>query len=661
MSDIQSQFPASSTSPSSLPQVVHSGDSPRKIPAAARQSLINLSLGMGIMLAALSGGAYLMMTNKEVLLGGKASVDKQSSFSFAAPTQVKMGEQFTVDVMLDSSADPEYTISGADVVIQYSFTPSSEQPITYPMFMLVKTEQGTIFDSYPTNPLTPSAGEKSPAEPPEYFPSRPIQGTTSISGIKNYSVDDQGYFKGFIGKDVFVRLTFVANIPGKVELKFAYAGATATDDTNINGFLKNVPVNIQKSTERLLTEPTSLQVMVTKPVVILPSPPSSPTPTPKPEPLCNLMDCKPGYECYQPPMPPCKEGSACIQMMPAPYCRPVPTPTSTPRPINQVSWRTSAATLDADDFEISITRNGVVKKYHARSGNVTVHSDMNPLNPTLELSWTENDTPMRLFVYFTNVGSAWRVNEIRTDDGSSTGEWIYYRNFGIKSLYNEIFISPEFSITSSDRGSLQDGAVVSGTIMFKNLRMQNLLSVKPSPTPVPDKPTINVSLSLEGRSNHAIRALVYRVVPGGESLLGQVQTDTNGNGLIQVSDAAIISDPSIRLFVEVPGFLRKYHQNLLRSSATQVTDGFMKPGVLFASFGMLTAGDVHVGATGFGDHQVNSVDVAEMYTQWSTASESENIPTQSGLSGDLNGDGVVNNRDYAIILMNFGKKAGVVK
>lgn len=808
MNDSQSTSSVPPASQIAVPaQMVQSVDSPRKMPIAARQSLINLSLGMGIMLVALSGGAYLMMTNKEVLLGGKASIDKQSSFSFAAPTQVKPGEEFTVDVMLDSSADPEYIISGADAVIQYSFTPEQQQtvggsggsgvapiqvqsfskaeglpmigdvrevmdgsrlglgaggpnvgdgsgisleekqrvrPMMYSMFTLVKTEQGTIFDSYPTNaassntitpppdprpsaeppqmscggfagtqcpkgymcsmddamrnvpdasgicvriesdsrtivaepPITIPPDPRPPAEPPvSILPVRPIQGTTSISGIKNYTVDDQGYFKGFTGKGVFARLTFVANTSGKVELKFAYAGATATDDSNINGFLKNVPVNIQKSAERLLTEPTSLQVMITKPVVILPSPPSSPTPTPKPELLCNL-DCKPGYECYQPPMPPCKEGE-CIQMMPAQYCRllpnpsspptpapvptPTPTPTSTPRPLNQVSWRTGAVILDADDFEISITRNGVVKKYYARSGNITVRSDMNPQNPTLELSWTENDTPMRLFVYFTNLGSAWKVNEIRTDDGSLLGEWIYYKDFGIKSLFNEIFISPMFSITSSNRGSLQDGSVVTGTVLFKNLRLQNLLSVKPTPTPIPDKPVINVALSLEGRSNHTIRALVYKVVPGGESLLGQVQTDTNGSGSIQVNDATLVSDPDIKLFVEVPGFLRKYNQSLVRSTVNQVTDGFFKPGVLFATFGMLTAGDVHVGETGFGDHQVNSVDVADMYTQWSTATEPDGNPTRSGLSGDLNGDGVVNNRDYAIIMMNFGKRAGVVK
>lgn len=178
MSDVQPVEPVPPISPPV--QLAHGMGFSRKMPSSAKQSLINLSLGMGIMLAALSGGAYLMITNKEALLGGKASVDKQSSFSFTAPTQVKPGEEFTVDVILDASADPEHTISGADAVIQYSFTPDQQpligsvtgdssvsgisweeqsriRPTAYPMFTLVRTEPGTIFDSYPqpSLPVTP--------------------------------------------------------------------------------------------------------------------------------------------------------------------------------------------------------------------------------------------------------------------------------------------------------------------------------------------------------------------------------------------------------------------------------------------------------------------------------------------------------------------------
>ncbi len=901
-------------SPPAPSQISHGYVSPlssRKMPASAKQSLINLSLGMGIMLAALSGGAYLMMTNKEVLLGGKASVDKQSSFSFAAPPEAKPGEQFTIDVMLDTSADPEYTISGADAVIQYSFTPEQQQtvggggggsggsgsaapaqvlPFTiaeepsvtgvvrevmdgsrlglgaggpnvgdrgisweeqqsmnnrlrmYPMFTLVKVEQGSIFDSYPASstqggtptpsmtptpqimcggirgltcpdgmvcqynssrggldnqekmptviademgvcasipkptyypePLPPTkvpssqimcggiagvscpedmfcymtmrtpdasgyclpnstnikgmdgaqvlgsttlnskklamttepsygAVQVSPPAPPnpDFLPqNKVLQGTTSISGIKNYSVDDQGHFQGFTGKGVFARLTFIANTPGKIELKFAYSGATATDDSNINGFLKTVPVNIQQSSERLLSAPQSLQVLILNPKpsptmtptptpvpptptptpTMTPTPtpvPPTPTPTPTPITMCTSdTDCAKGYECYQPPMPACKEGTACIQMMPAPYCRlmqpfgtpnpsatPTPTPTSTPRPANKVSWRTGAVALDADDFEISVNRDGVVKKYHARSGNVTVYSDMNPQKPTLELSWTENDTPMRLYMYFTNFGTVWSVTEMRTDDGSANGEWVYFKNIGIKSLVDEVFISPKFSVTSSDRGSLQDGSTVSASIMFTNLRLQNLLKIKPTPTPLPDKPVMNVALSLQGRSNHTTRALVYQVTPNGESLLGSVQTDSNGYGSIQVSNTAIKVDPNLRLFVEVPGYLRKYHQSLGRSGTVTDVSTYFSSGTLLASFGMLTAGDIHIDASGFGDHQVNSVDIADMYTQWTSATEPGLVGETRSLSGDINGDGVVNNRDYVIVIMNFGKKAGVVR
>ena len=268
---------------------------------------------------------------------------------------------------------------------------------------------------------------------------------------------------------------------------------------------------------------------------------------------------------------------------------------------------------------------------------------------------------MRLYVYFANLGTAWRVTEMRTDDGSANGEWVYFKNFDIKSLVNEVFISPKFSISSSNRGSLQDGSTVSASIMFTNLRLQNILTVKPTPTPLPDKPVMNIALSLEGRSNHTIKALIYQVTPYGESLLGGVQTDSSGNGSIQVSNTAMKVDPNLRLFVEVPGFLRKYHQSLGRSGTVTDVNTYFKSGTMLASFGMLTAGDIHIDSSGFGDHQVNSVDIADMYTQWTSATEPGLIGESINLSGDLNGDGIVNNRDYAIIMMNFGKKVGVVR
>lgn len=722
-----SGLPLSNISQSYAPTASSVTRTTSRLPSSARQSLINISLGMGIMLAALSGGVYLMMTNKEVLLGGKASVDKQSSFSFASPAQVTPGEQFTVDVMLDTSADPEYTISGADAVVQYTFIPEQQDGWggmgrevmdgsrlglgaggpnggggggisweeqkslgafrygVYPDLTLVKTEYGSIFDSYPLpssimcggiagvqcpsgyvcqidasmrgvpdasgtcvqdvmdkvqqgaeKVLGATTRSKKLAQVTESFPSNvlvdpnpeyqkpvpmpvpmppttgAIQGMVSISGVKNYAVDDQGYFKGFTGKGMFARLTFIAHTAGKLELKFAYKGETATDDSNIMGFLKTVPVSVQKTSERLLTNPQSMQIVVAKAT-------SSATPTPIPT--------------TPPPLP-------------------TPPPTATPRPENPVSWRTGAVSLEADDFSILINRNGKMQSFFGRTGNMTIHSDMNTAKPTLELSWTENDVPMHFYMYLSNTLSSWSVAEMRTDDGSKNGEWVYFRNLDIKSLLGDVFISPKFEIKSSDRGSLVDGDTVVSYITFKNLRLQSLLKPQPTPTPTPlsNTPVLNVSLSLEGRSMHGTRALVYKVVPEGERLLGGVKINEYGNGSLSLlAGNTELSDKALRLFVEVPGYLRAYSQFIYPTKSDTL--------MMNAKFGMLSAGDVHIGAGGFGDHQVNSVDVAELYTQWSSATGSTR--NEGELTGDLNGDSVVNNRDYAILMLNFGKKTNL--
>lgn len=43
-------------------------------------------------------------------------------------------------------------------------------------------------------------------------------------------------------------------------------------------------------------------------------------------------DCQKYEYCYQPPMPPCPAGAACVQVLPPKYCRVRPTPTATPTP-----------------------------------------------------------------------------------------------------------------------------------------------------------------------------------------------------------------------------------------------------------------------------------------------------------------------------------------
>ncbi len=49
--------------------------------------------------------------------------------------------------------------------------------------------------------------------------------------------------------------------------------------------------------------------------------PNAPTQVPQPGVLCGSTRCKASQTCYQPPMPTCRPGRACAEIIPAPYCR----------------------------------------------------------------------------------------------------------------------------------------------------------------------------------------------------------------------------------------------------------------------------------------------------------------------------------------------------
>lgn len=58
------------------------------------------------------------------------------------------------------------------------------------------------------------------------------------------------------------------------------------------------------------------------PILVCNSPAPSPSPLPTPITNCQTdADCSDNELCYQPPMPPCPDGMACAQVMPAKYCQ----------------------------------------------------------------------------------------------------------------------------------------------------------------------------------------------------------------------------------------------------------------------------------------------------------------------------------------------------
>lgn len=159
----------------------------------------------------------------------------------------------------------------------------------------------------------------------------------------------------------------------------------------------------------------------------------------------------------------------------------------------RINWRTPDVYLYAED--ISILADG--REFTAsQASSLTVHSD--PTGPghmdatTLEVEWQEMDTEMRLFIYFyaeTVPGSnpprrQWGVSSLRTYNGRTPGDWIFYTYRTPLGNIGSPYISPSLTLTSNEEGRAP------GELRIKNLQMQAFLQEEelaqaPTPTCVP--------------------------------------------------------------------------------------------------------------------------------------------------------------------------------
>ncbi|MFZ5376590.1 MAG: hypothetical protein ACOZAN_02885 [Patescibacteria group bacterium] len=152
------------------------------------------------------------------------------------------------------------------------------------------------------------------------------------------------------------------------------------------------------------------------------------------------------------------------------YTAVVNTPVAHP-----INWRTNDAYLEADDFYIMA--NG--RRF---TGAATYSIASDPPTPpdvnytTLEVTWSENGTEMRTYLYFRKNAQGWYVDEIRTYNGNNPGDWIYYLNpeaqipqTAVGRAYTN---SGELIFTSSQGGV--------GEIHFRNLRLQAFLQPEPA-------------------------------------------------------------------------------------------------------------------------------------------------------------------------------------
>jgi hypothetical protein len=118
--------------------------------------------------------------------------------------------------------------------------------------------------------------------------------------------------------------------------------------------------------------------------------------------------------------------------------------------INPVIWKTAYNEFSSGNFYIQI---GETRFLGAE--NVKVHSDPGVDKSTLELEWTENGIPMRLYFYFEKIENGmWQLYDLRTYNARGT-DWIYYQTVDsdgnpVKSLVGQRDYRDERTFLSKD-------------------------------------------------------------------------------------------------------------------------------------------------------------------------------------------------------------------
>lgn len=150
-------------------------------------------------------------------------------------------------------------------------------------------------------------------------------------------------------------------------------------------------------------------------------------------------------------------------------CPPTPTPEGTPSAEpgkNSILWQTPQVSLSAKDFYIKIGD----KKFLDNAPTVQINSSPGSDSyTTLEATWLENGVEMRLNMYFEVKRNRWNVTEVRTYDGNTPGNWIYYKGFHGRRL-GQTLKDGTLKLKS------KDGQGVKAELFFKNLKLQPFLN-----------------------------------------------------------------------------------------------------------------------------------------------------------------------------------------
>lgn len=159
----------------------------------------------------------------------------------------------------------------------------------------------------------------------------------------------------------------------------------------------------------------------------------------------------------------------------------------------RINWSTGYTFLSAD--AITINANGQIFNVAVDRGQLAPVIHSNPgsgNNVTLEATWQERGIEMRMFIYFLSRCTkslppqcSWHVSEIRTYNGNTPGDWIFY-NFSSETGTANAFLSAAMGQQYISQGPVTVNATSggSGYITFQNLRLQGFVN-QPTPSCVP--------------------------------------------------------------------------------------------------------------------------------------------------------------------------------
>lgn len=130
-----------------------------------------------------------------------------------------------------------------------------------------------------------------------------------------------------------------------------------------------------------------------------------------------------------------------------------------------IDWDSGRAHLQADSFRVEAigTFRGQPDTVDGAPAMRVKGDPGSPTYRTLEVEWQEQGVPMRLYIYFAADETHWWVTEMRTYDGSTRGEWVYYHGDRFRTPRGESFVG-RFEAAGTD-------GRVPGSLRIEGLRL----------------------------------------------------------------------------------------------------------------------------------------------------------------------------------------------